>query len=207
MYGINKKRRETGVTDQKKTDPLISAHVLKKGEPHSVMKFEFSFPNSDGLCLNLSFVDYFQPTHAIHLGMSGKNREIIMRQNREKLLSGSSFLEYVRLFEVQDINKGESWLGVMVLDLMFLTLNSRFRTTKELEKIPVQKEAKGPIRCDKQMQMCRVISIADALKYIRNMKVRSPERRTMKETLIQNVEFIANAVSQKLIEMSSISTI
>ena len=147
-----------------------------------VKQFSFSFDSDNNMMVKIRNV---QDENLLrHVTFTGYHREMLMKENREKLKRKEPFSEFVRFYNVIDHKRHEKWNGVSLFDLMFLTLNSRFRVRKELSSLGQVKETKALVYCKRQRKLCRIISVEGAMRYICSMNARLPERRLIKQCLV-----------------------
>jgi hypothetical protein len=160
---------------------------LQSSLPYCVRRFDFSFDKNNQMKMTMKTVQPGDIEHRYHIRLNGQSRERIMRENRKNVLNHKPFFEYVRFYKVIDKKKDTEWVGALEFDLMFLTLNSRFRVRKELKDIYGLQDVKLPVRCTQQNKLCRILSTKHTIKYIYSMNTRLPERRNVKNCLLDKL--------------------
>jgi len=189
-----------------KTDtPESSAHaeneegpvyVLKRHDirPFLIKRFDFSY-DEDKKQWRVDVTNIHNPSGDVCLRAMmyarGNVREKTMKENRERLLAKQPFSEFVRFVRVQYVDRNtlkedvsKAWMGVLAIDIIFLTLNSRHRMSHEMKTTEWPRTALVLVKHGKKRQMSRVITLGAAKKYICHMNTRRKERKIIKECLL-----------------------
>lgn len=160
---------------------------LDSSDPLYVKRFDFFFNENDQLDVTINDVETDGWNSEYTTTMTGDDREEIVRENRKKLLAHERFSEYVRFYQLVYPDSEQRMIGVMASEIMFLTLNSRFRLTKELSQANGITLIKLPVSCSFQKKPCRLLTIDDMITYITSMHARLPSRKLIKHCLVKKI--------------------
>lgn len=157
---------------------------IDSSKPLYTKRFDFYFDKDGQLDVDIVTVDPDDWMQKCNARLSGDQRERIVRENRKKLLKLEPFSEYVRFYKVSSTESEDFSIGVLAFEILFLTLNSRFRVTKELSQVSGITPMKVLVPCSFQKKPCLVLSVKDMIKTICAMNTRLLERRLIKLCLM-----------------------